>query len=61
MKRYIGDGVYVDFDGFHVVVHTDGNTIYLEDTVAMELIEYITDVFKLTTSPPGEDVTMGIV
>jgi len=54
-KRYLGDGVYADFDGFHVIVFTsDGvsahNIVYLEDTVASELIRYIGDKFRFVTN-----------
>ena len=40
-KRYMGDGVYASFNGFHVVLDTGGNTIYLEDTVWYALVEYV--------------------
>lgn len=44
-KRYLGDGVYVDFDGFAIVVTTeDGyratNTIVLEPEVVGALMAY---------------------
>lgn len=47
---YIGDGVYVEWDGFHIILKTGDsttyprNTIYLEDTVMEELIRYFTHV-----------------
>lgn len=45
-KRYIGDGVYVEDQGFHIVLTTeDGikatNTIYLEDVVALGLVRFL--------------------
>lgn len=43
-KTYIGDGVYLDFDGYQFVMTTENgievtNTIYLEPEVAIALIE----------------------
>lgn len=44
-KEYLGDGVYADFDGFHIVLTAnDGdsdNTIYLDETVMSGLLRYI--------------------
>ena len=45
-KRYLGDGVYVDFDGYHIVLTTcnglsDTNKIYLDSQVTEALIKYI--------------------
>lgn len=45
-KDYMGDGVYVRFDGFHVIMTTeDGisaqNTICLEDTVVESFERYL--------------------
>lgn len=47
MKKYLGDAVYVDYDGYHVVLTTeDGirstNTIYLEPVVYDKLLDYVT-------------------
>ena len=44
-KVYLGDGVYADFDGYHIVLTTeDGiettNTIYLEAAVLNALNRY---------------------
>lgn len=46
-KEYLGDAVYVDFDGYHVVLTTeDGicvtNTIALEPAVIAALTRYFT-------------------
>ena len=48
--KYIGDGVYVECDMFHVILKANDNinptdTIYLEDSVAKELIKYIKEAF----------------
>ena len=35
VKEYLGDGAYINFDGYHVVL-TAENGIYATDTVALE-------------------------
>jgi hypothetical protein len=45
-KRYIGDGVYVDFDGYGIVLTTENgisetNRIVLEPEVYGLLLEYV--------------------
>lgn len=45
MKEYIGDGVYVEFDSFYIVLTTsngieDTNTIYLEPPVLKNFNEF---------------------
>lgn len=40
-KQYIGDGVYTSDDGHHIILQTDGNKIYLDDTAIEGLIMYI--------------------
>lgn len=45
-KEYLGDGVYVDFDGYHIVLTTeDGvsatNTIFMDGAVITQLEAYI--------------------
>ena len=45
-KQYIGDGVYVDFDGLHIVLTTENgiattNTVYLCPETLSELEAYI--------------------
>jgi hypothetical protein len=44
-KRYLGDGVYVEFDGYHIVLTTGSgvtatNKIYMETEVFQKLVEY---------------------
>ena len=52
-KEYLGDAVYVDYDGYHVVLTTENgyrstNTIYLEDRVFESLRHYMDRVnFKI--------------
>ena len=53
-KKYIGDGVYVDYDGFGITLTTEDGTnedgtnivnrIYLEPDVYDSLVLYITKV-----------------
>ena len=48
-KRYLGDAVYVDFDGYYIQLTTeDGirvtNRICLEDAVVAALLRYIDDL-----------------
>lgn len=50
-KRYLGDGVYADHDGWHIVLTTeDGtretNVIYIEPLVLAELEHFIAEVKK---------------
>lgn len=45
-KLYIGDGVYVDTDGYHIVLTTENgievtNTIYLEPEVLALLNDWV--------------------
>ena len=49
--RYIGDGVYVEWNGFQVVLKANdsvnpSDTIYLEESVMEELIDYYKTVVK---------------
>jgi hypothetical protein len=44
-KQYLGDGIYVENDGFAITLTTENgvrtsNTIYLESVVFSALIEY---------------------
>ena len=45
-QEYIGDGVYVEWDGFHLILmanspHEPTDIIYLEDTVIAALLDYL--------------------
>ncbi len=48
--RYLGDGVYASFDGYHIILDLraqDSTTrIALEPEVMHELVRYETDVHK---------------
>jgi len=46
MKAYLGDSVYVDYDGYALILTTENgmgpsNTIYLEPSVYYSLFEYV--------------------
>ena len=46
--RYLGDGVYARFDGYHIVLITgtpdsSDSRIYLDDRVSMALYGFIAD------------------
>mgnify|MGYP001612775340 CR=1 FL=1 len=48
-KQYLGDAVYVDFDGWHVVLTTENgrsveNTIFLEPSVLAALNDYVAEL-----------------
>ena len=50
--KFIGDGVYIYFDGYYVwVLTSDGvsitNKIALEDTVAVQLMNFIKECFGI--------------
>ncbi len=56
-KQYLGEGVYVKYDGYHVVLKTEQhgipalgigsetNTICLDSTTALNLIDYLEQTF----------------
>lgn len=51
MKEYIGDGAYVEFDGFAVVLTTsngiqDTNIIVLEPEVLSAFLRYVDNLKK---------------
>ena len=50
-KRYIGDGVYAEYDNYGVILTTKiggeiTNIIYLEAVVLNNLNEYLKDMFR---------------
>jgi hypothetical protein len=49
MKAYIGDGVYVDWDGNHLILTTENgievtNTIYLSSLEWAALLQYVVPI-----------------
>ena len=61
MKQYIGDSVYADFDGYHVVLTTENglptdpsNTIYIEPRTIDMLFLYVKKL-KDTPDEKGEE------
>lgn len=58
-KQYLGDGVYVDFDGYQLVLTTENgisvtNQIFMEPIVVAALIEYF-DKIKSEASNDDSD------
>ena len=37
---YIGDGVYAEYDEYHIILTTEGNKIFLDTEVFRALVEY---------------------
>ena len=46
MKRYLGDGVYVDYDGYSLVLTASDGLIVLEPDVFQALLDYA-DMLRL--------------
>lgn len=50
-KKYLGDGVYSVYDGYHIVLTTENgtptptNTIFLDPSVVTNLIAHINSVY----------------
>lgn len=52
-KQYLGDGVYVDFDGYMLILTTeDGirvlNEIFLEPEVYNNLVKYVEELKRIS-------------
>ncbi len=63
-KRYIGDGVYADFNGFNLIITTeDGinttNTIFLEPEVYKSLTQYVADIEREITNAKQKKLDKG--
>lgn len=63
-KAYIGDGAYVDFDGYALVLTTENglptdpsNQIVLEPSVYRSLADYVKALADDAVDPVGERVT----
>jgi len=59
-KRYLGDGVYVSYDGYHIVLTTeDGvsvqNTVYLDSDVMVAFKNYIDNLSSFIVMHVEED------
>jgi hypothetical protein len=55
MKEYLGDGVYIDFDGFQVVLTAENgisvtSTIYLDQAMIRGIIKFVKKHTGLTIS-----------
>lgn len=48
-QRYIGDGVYVSYDGYHICIavnHHLNHAVSLEPEVFMRLLKYASEKFE---------------
>ena len=55
--RYIGDGVYASFDGYHIILDLrkqDASRIALEPEVIDQLLRYRGDIAALAKARPQE-------
>lgn len=57
--RYAGDGVYMDFDGFHIILKANDfdrptDTIYLEPSVLKAINQYHEDILKTLKDGSGD-------
>lgn len=55
-KEYLGDSVYAEFDGYHIVLTTENgigptNTIALEPAVIQALLEFQTRIIDAHRPP----------
>lgn len=59
-ERYIGDGVYASFDGYHIILDLraqDASRIALEPTVWDRLVQYREDILSLQTETNDDSRT----
>jgi hypothetical protein len=59
LKRYLGDGVYASFDGYHIWLGLDATTqiIALEPEVLSALNKFAADLKKDEEAQPGDNST----
>lgn len=43
-RKYLGDGVWVDFDGYQLCLYTDKGYIYINDEVYASLGRYVEEL-----------------
>lgn len=61
-KRYLGDGAYVDFDGYNLIL-TAENGIIATDRIVLEpqtyaaLVEYVEDLQRIPAGDPFGEAT----
>ena len=58
-KAYLGDGVYANFDGYHVILTTENgiettNIVYLEEDVYLALSKYAEKHFSWLSQGEGK-------
>lgn len=59
-KQYLGDGVYVSYDDYHIVLSVENGVavidrIYLDPGVWAELVRYVERMRAATTTDGGPD------
>ncbi len=58
-RDYIGDGVYVSFDGWQLELTTSGisgeNRIYLDPGVYRNLVEYVDELLRMQAQRASEN------
>lgn len=55
--KYIGDGVYISFDGYHVNIAVNDHTnhvVALDIEVRTELVKYINEIDQTPTNDEDE-------
>lgn len=59
-KQYLGDGLYADFDGFHIVLTAENgisatDTVYLDAEVYDALVGYVTRLRVLAVEKANDE------
>jgi hypothetical protein len=60
-KEYLGDGAYVDYDGYSLILTAENgiratDTVVLEPNVWLALVAYVERLKEVHTSGANEDV-----